>query len=79
MLNLTINGEQKALPGPMSVAQLLETLGFDRHKVAVEVNKDIVPRPAQDQCRPRPRRPGRDCHLCGRRSPLNRRLINRSL
>jgi thiazole synthase len=51
MLQLIVNGEEKALPGPMSVAQLLETLGFDRHKVAVEVNKDIVPKPAQDQCR----------------------------
>jgi thiazole synthase len=45
MLHLTINGEERALPELVSVAELLDQLGFDRLRVAVEVNSDIVPRP----------------------------------
>jgi thiazole synthase len=42
-MNLTINGEAKDLPEPLSVADLLARLGFDRRKVAVEVNEAVVP------------------------------------
>ena len=45
MLNLTINGQEQILPGPLSVADLLDKLGIDRQRVAVEVNCGIVPRP----------------------------------
>jgi thiazole synthase len=51
MLHLTINGEERALPQSVSVAELLEHLGFDRKRVAVEVNRDLVPRPDQDSRR----------------------------
>jgi thiazole synthase len=50
MVHLTINGESKTLPEPLSVAELLDTMGYDRHRIAVEVNQAIVPRlrhPAQ--------------------------------
>ena len=44
MFTITINGETKKLPGPLSVAQLVELLGFDGRRVAVEVNREVVPR-----------------------------------
>jgi thiazole synthase len=44
MLTLTINGEPRSLPSPLTVAELLRTLGRDSSKVAVEVNHDVVPR-----------------------------------
>lgn len=43
-LNLTINGEPRTVPGPMTVAGLLAELGFVAGKVAVERNLEIVPR-----------------------------------
>ncbi len=43
MPSLTVNGEPRTLPGPLTVADLLQHLGLDRRRVAVEVNRDIVP------------------------------------
>jgi thiazole synthase len=43
MLNLTINGEAHTLPSAVTVAELLDRLGYDRRRVAVEVNEDLVP------------------------------------
>lgn len=43
-LNLTINGEPRRLPGPLTVAGLLDALGLAGGKVAVEQNLEIVPR-----------------------------------
>jgi thiazole synthase len=43
MLTCTVNGEARILPQPLTVAQLLEQLGYDRRRVAVEVNGDVVP------------------------------------
>jgi thiazole synthase len=50
MLDLTINGEKQTLPGPMSVAELLVSLGRDGRRVAVEVNRELVPRIRHEQC-----------------------------
>jgi thiazole synthase len=44
MLQLQVNGETKTMPGPVTVAQLLDRLGYDRRRVAVEVNRNLVPR-----------------------------------
>jgi thiamine biosynthesis protein ThiS len=44
--SFTVNGEQRPLPGAMTVADLLATLGLDGRKVAVERNEAIVPRSA---------------------------------
>ena len=38
------NGEARALDGPVSVSGLLESLGLEGRKVAVERNEAIVPR-----------------------------------
>ena len=45
MLQLTINGQPRTLPAPLTVAQLLDRLGHDRRRIAVEVNREVVPRP----------------------------------
>jgi thiazole synthase len=47
MLQLTINGEPKSLPEPVSVAELLEQMGYDRGRIAVELNRVLVPRALQ--------------------------------
>lgn len=46
MLELTVNGEPRTLDGTPSVAGLLETLGLNAKKVAVERNLEIVPKSA---------------------------------
>src|SRR5579862_7555086 len=51
MLHFTINGEERALPKSLSVAELLDQLGFDRKRVAVEINSDLVPRLDQENRR----------------------------
>jgi len=45
-MNLQINGEQKSfdLPKPFTLATLVELLGMKSDRVAVELNRDIVPR-----------------------------------
>ncbi|CCQ74402.1 sulfur carrier protein ThiS [Magnetospira sp. QH-2] len=47
-MQVTINGEQKDLDGPLSVAQLLVSIGLDPTKVAVERNLEIVPKSTYD-------------------------------
>jgi thiazole synthase len=44
MFNVTVNGAPHNLPNPVTVAELLRQLGFDRRPVAVEVNEQVVPR-----------------------------------
>jgi thiazole synthase len=43
MFTFTVNDEARTLPEPLTVAQLLERLGYDRRRVAVEVNRELVP------------------------------------
>jgi thiazole synthase len=45
MLHITINGEPRTLPEILTVADLLTRLGHDRRRVAVEVNREVVPAP----------------------------------
>ena len=45
---VTINGEQRELAAPVSVAELLQKLGLDARKVALERNLEIVPRSNYD-------------------------------
>src|SRR5262245_23323326 len=44
MIEITLNGEPSALPRPMSIQELIETKGLDARKVAVEVNREVVPK-----------------------------------
>src|SRR5262245_58661904 len=43
MFTLTINGELRTLVDALSVADLLDQLGYDRRRIAVEVNEEVVP------------------------------------
>jgi thiazole synthase len=44
MLHLTINGESRTLPAACSLAELLKSLKLDERRIAVEVNRELVPR-----------------------------------
>src|SRR6266850_845494 len=44
MPNITVNAEPKSLPDPLTVADLLQHLGKDPKKLAVEVNRNVVMR-----------------------------------
>jgi sulfur carrier protein len=39
-----LNGEPRELPGQITVAELLESAGYGLRRVAVEVNRGIVPK-----------------------------------
>ena len=41
---IQLNGEPHALPGPVTVQDLLDSLGVDPRTVAVEVNRVVVRR-----------------------------------
>src|SRR5262249_27343877 len=43
MLQITLNGERKTLTQSLTLAEFLEQLGYDRRRVAVEVNREVVP------------------------------------
>ena len=43
-MNLVINGEPRQFPAPLSVAALLEMLGYAGKRIAVERNGEIVPK-----------------------------------
>ena len=47
-MTLTLNGENREFTGLTHLASLVEALGLDRRKVAVERNLEIVPRSAYD-------------------------------
>ena len=48
-LRITLNGETRDVAAGLTLATLLDTLGLDRRKVAVERNEAIVPRSAYEQ------------------------------
>jgi len=48
-VHITLNGDPLDVPGPVSVAALLESLEIDARRVAVEHNLVIVKRAAFDQ------------------------------
>ena len=48
-LRISLNGEPRMLAAGLTVANLLDTLGLDRRKVAVERNEAIVSRSAYEQ------------------------------
>jgi sulfur carrier protein len=45
-LAIRVNGEAHRVPAGCSVAALLERLALDRRRVAVAVNREVVPRSA---------------------------------
>jgi sulfur carrier protein len=45
-LDLLVNGESRAVPAGCTVAGLVELLGLAGRRVAVAINRDVVPRSA---------------------------------
>jgi len=43
-MNLTLNGEAREFPSNLTVASLLAELGLKPDRVAVELNRDLLPR-----------------------------------
>lgn len=43
-MNLIINGEGRSVEGPQTLSGLVEQLGMKTDRVAVELNREIVPR-----------------------------------
>ncbi len=43
-MNLRINGEDRHFSVPLSLSSLVEQLGMKQDRVAVELNRNIVPR-----------------------------------
>jgi sulfur carrier protein len=43
-MNIVLNGESQQVPDNITAAQLVETLGLEGKRLAMEVNMEIVPR-----------------------------------
>lgn len=43
-MEVTVNGESRRFGGAATVQSLIDTLGLDARKVAVERNREIVPK-----------------------------------
>ena len=43
-MELSLNGDLRHFPAPLTVADLIETLGYTGKRIAVERNGEIVPR-----------------------------------
>jgi len=43
-MKIVVNGEIKQIPGSMDLARLIEFLSMPTERVAVELNKGVVPR-----------------------------------
>ncbi len=50
-LAIRVNGEQRRVPGGISIAAMLGEIGLDPRKVAVERNLAIVPRSSLTEVR----------------------------
>ena len=47
-MNITVNGEKRTIEANSNLAQLLQALDLQGKRIAVEVNRDIVPRSEYD-------------------------------
>jgi thiamine biosynthesis protein ThiS len=45
-MRIVVNGEEREVPERLTVAALLEHLGIQAARVAIERNREILPRPA---------------------------------
>jgi len=43
-MKIHINGEPREVAGPLPVSALIESLGMKHDRVAIELNRDILPR-----------------------------------
>ena len=47
-MTITLNGDIHELPGPLTIEALLRTLDIDPRRVAVEVNLNVIKKPAYE-------------------------------
>jgi thiazole synthase len=45
MIALTINGEERSVPAPLTLSELLLQMGYNPLRLAVEVNGEVIPSP----------------------------------
>jgi thiamine biosynthesis protein ThiS len=50
-VTLTVNGEPKNVPDGLTLAQLVRELGLERNAIAVELNREVVPRDRHGETR----------------------------
>ena len=50
-MTLTVNGEPKTVPEGLTLAQLVRDLGLERNPIAVELNREVVPRDRHGETR----------------------------
>ena len=50
-MTLTVNGEPKNVPEGLTLAQLVRDLGLERNPIAVELNRQVVPRDRHGETR----------------------------
>lgn len=43
-MNLIINGDERTFSSPLTLARLVEELGMKPDRVAIELNRNLVPR-----------------------------------
>jgi sulfur carrier protein len=43
-MRIHLNGEAREVSEPLTISELLESTGYTQRRVAVEVNRDIVPK-----------------------------------
>ena len=43
-MNIIVNGERFDFPNPLNVEELIDYLGFEKKRIALEVNETIIPK-----------------------------------
>ncbi len=43
-MKITLNGQEKSLKTPMTIAAVLREMGLAERRIAVEINREIIPR-----------------------------------
>jgi sulfur carrier protein len=49
-MNITLNGNAHEYPDKLSASELLRSLGLSDKRLALEINREIVPRSTFDTC-----------------------------
>jgi len=50
-MTLTVNGESKSVADGLTLAQLVRELGLERNPIAIELNRQVVPRDRHGETR----------------------------
>jgi sulfur carrier protein len=46
LVHLLVNGDPRAVPSNCTVADLIDALGIQARRIAIAVNRDVIPRSA---------------------------------